>query len=83
MTRFGSRVGVLLFAVALVVGLIALVRWAITINRLANDLDRVGQHGKAELLRIQFRTALLGGGGTVLFTAVFWAAILHDLRACD
>jgi hypothetical protein len=37
---------------------------------------------EADLLRTQFRTARFGGGGTLLFVAALWLAILNDLGSC-
>lgn len=80
--RFGSALAVFVCGVAVVVGLIAAVRWSITLRDLAAEFDRRGQPGRAELLRSQLRSLWFGGGGTLLFVAVFWFAILHDLGHC-
>jgi len=78
--RFNLFPGALVFAVAFVAGAGAIIWWCIIFARAARSLRIVGDTGRAELLALIVRRALLWGAGTVLFTTAFWLAVCHDLR---
>jgi hypothetical protein len=80
MGRYNSWIGVLLFAGAFVAAAIATIWWSILLIRTARNLRRVGNTSRAELLKLIARRSLLWSAGTVLFTAVFWLAVCHDLN---
>ena len=77
--RFNSFLTVIVFAVAFAAAGIAFVRWSVVFSRAAAAEQRSGNHVRADLLRQRVRQMLLWGAGTVLFTAVFWLAVCHDL----
>ena len=81
--RYGSTLAILVFALALVAGVVAFVRGSLALRRTAEQLDRTGMPARAELLRMQLRTALFGGGGTLVFVTALWLAIFRDLRSCS
>ena len=81
--RFGSYLGIFVFAVGLLAGIYVLVSWVQLLRRLIADYERLGRHGRADLLRMQLRSAIFGGGGSLLFIVIFWLAIAHDLRSCS
>ena len=81
--RFGSQLGILIFGIGLLAGVYVLLQWVSLLRRLAADYERLGRHAKADLLRMQLRSAIFRGGGSLVFIVIFWLAILHDLRSCS